>query len=440
MDIVEKTPTFNLKVVVRETGVKPHTLRAWEWRYGLPRPQRTSGGHRLYSQHDIDTVRWLLARQEEGMTISRAVELWFYLEGKNEDPLTVAAYHLEEPPAVSEVKSTLTDIREQWVASCLRFDEEMAERMLAQAFAIYPVSVVCLEVLLKGLSHIGNMWYHNKATAHQEHFASALITQRLGSLVAASPTPIRLGRVLITCPPYEDHTIALHMISLLLRYRGWEVVYLGANVPLERLEVTTDTLKPDLVVMAAQRLRTAATLLDMARFLQSRGINLAFGGFIFNLIPSLRRRIPGHFMGETIEDAVQTIGQIMTFRPNLPVIDSTPEDYRRTLVHYRHHLAQMELDVWKDMNGDGTPYEYVAATNTRLHEAIVAGLNLGGLEFVESEMYFGQQLMVNYRLPIDWQTRYFNAYYQAAHRHLNGEGGLLVNWLDKIRQIPEQSS
>ena len=41
-------PTFNLKVVIRETGLKPDTLRAWERRYGLPDPQRTEGGHRLY--------------------------------------------------------------------------------------------------------------------------------------------------------------------------------------------------------------------------------------------------------------------------------------------------------------------------------------------------------------------------------------------------------
>ena len=40
-------PYFNLKAVVQQTGLKPDTLRAWERRYGLPTPQRSSGGHRL---------------------------------------------------------------------------------------------------------------------------------------------------------------------------------------------------------------------------------------------------------------------------------------------------------------------------------------------------------------------------------------------------------
>ena len=69
------TPAFNLKVVLKETGLAADTLRAWERRYGLPAPNRTAGGHRLYSQRDIETIKWLMKRQEEGLSISRAVEI-----------------------------------------------------------------------------------------------------------------------------------------------------------------------------------------------------------------------------------------------------------------------------------------------------------------------------------------------------------------------------
>src|SRR5512134_1551923 len=70
------TPAFNLKVVLKETGLAADTLRAWERRYGLPSPNRTAGGHRLYSQRDIETIKWLMKRQEEGLSISRAVDMW----------------------------------------------------------------------------------------------------------------------------------------------------------------------------------------------------------------------------------------------------------------------------------------------------------------------------------------------------------------------------
>lgn len=57
--MVSTTPAFNLKVVLKETGIAADTLRAWERRYGLPMPQRSAGGHRLYSQRDIETIKWL---------------------------------------------------------------------------------------------------------------------------------------------------------------------------------------------------------------------------------------------------------------------------------------------------------------------------------------------------------------------------------------------
>ena len=68
-------PVFNTKAVARETGVPADTFRAWERRYGMPRPQRTPGGHRLYSERDIAIIRWLRDRTDEGVNISHAVLL-----------------------------------------------------------------------------------------------------------------------------------------------------------------------------------------------------------------------------------------------------------------------------------------------------------------------------------------------------------------------------
>ena len=71
-----KTPTYNLSAVLQETGLKADLLRAWERRYDLPKPCRTQGGHRLYSAYDIEVIKWLVARQTEGLSISRAADHW----------------------------------------------------------------------------------------------------------------------------------------------------------------------------------------------------------------------------------------------------------------------------------------------------------------------------------------------------------------------------
>ncbi len=89
--MVSTTPAFNLKVVLKETGLTADTLRAWERRYGLPVPQRTAGGHRLYSQRDIETIKWLMKRQTEGLSISRAVDMWKEQLASGVDPLAGSA-------------------------------------------------------------------------------------------------------------------------------------------------------------------------------------------------------------------------------------------------------------------------------------------------------------------------------------------------------------
>ena len=67
---------YNLGAITRETGLHPDTLRAWERRYDLPQPTRSDGGQRLYSQRDLEIIRWLIAKQETGLRISQAADLW----------------------------------------------------------------------------------------------------------------------------------------------------------------------------------------------------------------------------------------------------------------------------------------------------------------------------------------------------------------------------
>lgn len=431
--MLEISPTFNLKAVVLETGIKPHTLRAWEQRYGLPRPQRTEGNHRTYSQKDIEVVKWLLLRQEEGMTISRAVELWHHLEGQAEDPLQISVYPTNAPLLITTASDALATLRQKWLDSCMKFDKATVDHVLTQAFAIYPVQMVCLEILQKGMAQIGDLWFNNAATVQQEHFVSALIIERLNALLAAAPPPTRLGRLLVFCPPYEDHTIPLLLLSLLLRYRGWEVVYLGGSVPLTQLESTLEIIKPQLVISTAQRVQTAASLSKMTQFLAEKGVNCAFGGSIFNINPALHSRINGHFLGKSIEDAVHMVGQIMAFDPPASKIKPASDIYEQAMLVYRTKRRLIELDAMHLLESETLPHEYLDRTNFRLAQDILAALSLGDLNFLNPELKLSHELMANYNISVDWQARYFEAYLRAAQKNLNRDGLPIIEWLDKVR-------
>ena len=453
MKVSDRTPIYNLKAVVQETGLKADTLRAWERRYGVPTPQRTDSGHRLYSQYDIDTLKWLIERQDEGMSISRAIELLSRLESEGKNPFEAAvtpgmqraeARQPEPPrptfawadsPRLAE-GGTIAQLREGWVNACLNFDEFHAEQLLAQAFALFPAETVCLDLLQKGLHAIGAGWYAGRITVQQEHFASALAIRRMEAMLSSTPAPTRPGRILVGCPPEEEHTFVPLLISLLLRRRGWDVVYLGANVPLRSLDATLSTVRPNLIVLTAQQLYTAAGLMEMAEALLKERVPVAYGGLIFTAVRDLHEAVPGYYLGDKLESVVGEIEQIMTSLRPQPAQRSVSYDYREALEHFRSRQVLIEADIWARLAGR-ISQRLLAVANLNFGRAIIAALTLGRIDYLNPEVDWVEGLLVNHhQLPAEMLEEYLHAYYAAALRHLEREGYIVQEWLSRLLGQP----
>ncbi len=435
-------PLFNLGAVVRRTGQKPDTVRAWERRYNLPTPQRSAGGHRLYSQRDVDTIRWLIARQREGLSISRAVELWRQMEAEGRDPLAVpppAARLTQVPTSPRSGGETLDQLRQSWIGACLAFDEAQAEQILAQAFALYAPETVVTRLLQRALSEIGQGWYQGSVTVQQEHFVSALAIRRLEAMVMAAPPPTRPGRILAACPPQEEHVFGLLLLTFLLRRRGWQVVYLGANVPSEQLEKTVAAVAPQLVILAAQQLHTAATLLDLAPVVQQAGIPLAYGGMVFNLLPALRKRIPGHFISEHLDIAPQTVEMLLAEYHPQPQVETVTERYIQARDHFRQQESLIQTQLVQAHGPIGlAPHPLALAHRQVLN--IGAALALGDMDFAGTDIDWIKGLLGNRGQPAHLLRDYLITYHQAAKEHLDERGEPVVAWLDKVLRENEFSS
>lgn len=418
--------TYNVKAVVRATGLTPDTLRAWERRYGLPQPPRTAGGHRLYSQHHIDVLKWLVARQREGMSISRAVDLWRQLEAQGVDPLHDEA----AAPAVTPPTShALDDIRQDWLRACLAFDEARTSSVLSQAFALYPVESVCVEVLGRALREIGDGWYEGAISVQQEHFASELSSRWLDRLLALAPASTRPHRVLLGCPPEEQHTFGLHLLALGLRWRSLDVLFLGANVPLEQLDATVAETKPSLVVLAAQRLRTAATLVETATLLRRLGVRVAYAGRIFGLQPSIRHLVPGHFLGSAVASAPEEVERLLATGEELSPIVATPEACGAALAAFREAQPRIERDLLAESPPDQvSPTQQVIAVEN-LGQLIASALALGDLSFLDAEVDWIRGLLAHRGTPPLVVDEFLAAYRRAASAHLGSGGGPVQDWL-----------
>lgn len=423
---ISDTPVYNLKVVLQETGLKADTIRVWERRYGLPKPGRGDGGHRLYSRRDIESIKWLMARQGEGLSISSAVNLWNALLAEGNDPLQPASSP-DAAPIAGEVD--LVGAREAWMTACLAYDEKCAEQVLDAALAVYTPESVCLEVLRQGLSQLGQGWYLGSVTVQQEHFASELAMRRLEALLDTAPTPSRVHRLLVAAPPGEEHDFNLLLLTLLLRRQGWDVVYLGANVPLQYLDDTMAAVHPRLVISSAQQLHTAAALLEVAQRLSISNIPLAFGGRIFNVSPALREGIPGYFLGESIEGAPHVISRIMDGVMAPERGRKVSRAYRQASVHFHEQLPLIEAHVWQSAQELGLQHEHVSIANLNLARDISAALMFGSMAFLDEDISWLKGLLANYDIPTSTLRHYMTTYHDAARAALDGRAKPVVDWL-----------
>jgi hypothetical protein len=222
------------------------------------------------------------------------------------------------------------------------------------------------------------------------------------------------------------------LLAFLLRQRGWDVVYLGARVPAARLEATIAKVKPSLVILTAQHLHSAAMLLEAAQIVRGAQVPLAYGGRIFNLIPDLRQRIPGHFLGERLELAPNVAEQLLTSSASLPKTETVSDETAQVLESFRQNQMPLQAEVWRQLQTLEMKHEHLSIANEVLSRNIAAALTLGDIDFLCTDIAWVEGLLDNHGIPREILGKYLQAYLQAAEKHLNGGGRPIVEWLTKL--------
>lgn len=321
-------PVYNTRAVVQRTSVPADTFRAWERRYGVPRPTRTAGNQRLYSDRDIATIAWLRDQTRAGMTISQAVaRLRHEDDGRpTADPgsgnwVVPTAQPRPEPGDVPPA-DRMTGARDTVVEALVAFDAASADRALEESMALLPMEDVCLHILQPALYEIGHRWARGEVDISAEHFASGFVIRKLGALFNLSQPEHGRGPLVGACLEGELHEVGLLLTCLFLSRRGFAIVYLGANLPLDNLLRTIRHIRPPIVLLSASTVESAERLGRDVELLRERCAGpdparpepcpvVGFGGNVFVSRPELQRLVAGVFLGRTADEATQTINGAM---------------------------------------------------------------------------------------------------------------------------------
>jgi DNA-binding transcriptional MerR regulator len=228
----ESEDRWRIKEFAAIVGVPEASLRAWERRYELLEPERSSGGFRLYSRADERRIRSMQAHMARGISPAQAATL-----ARSESAAAIVA------PALP---AALVDAL---VAAMRDFDATRFDALLAAAFASGQLPGV-RDVVLPLLVEIGLLWERGDISVGHEHFASHLVERRLLSLATgweSGPGPLAI----LACPSGERHTLGLVCFGLVLADRGWRIAYLGGDTPIGEIVAMCASVSPTAVILSA---------------------------------------------------------------------------------------------------------------------------------------------------------------------------------------------
>lgn len=235
--------TYRIHIAAELSGVRVELIRAWERRYGFPRPERTASGYRVYTPQDVALLKQLKQLTEEGVAIREAMKML---------PRLQRSLAEQGPAPAGEVNATrLEGWRSALMAAAEAHDQLRVGAVLDEVLSALPPLKAFDEVLTPVQREVGDRWHAGRMTVAQEHLVSEVVRARLVSLLHAAPENETAPHAVLACFPEEMHELGLLGLALRLRHAGRRATVLGQRVPPADLAALVAGLKPDLLCLSA---------------------------------------------------------------------------------------------------------------------------------------------------------------------------------------------
>jgi MerR family transcriptional regulator, light-induced transcriptional regulator len=189
--------------------------------------------------------------------------------------------------------------------------ELLVEDALAEGV---PVPSLYVEVVQPAQYEIGRLWKEGRITVAQEHLATDVARSALGLLQAHLPSePSNGTQVVVGCVEGEHHDLGARMVADLLAMAGFDVHFLGANVPARDVVDFVESRAPRLLALSATvgagigRLRETIAAVRRAA---ARRVHIAVGGQLLLRRPKLIRSLGGDVYARDAREMVAVARRI----------------------------------------------------------------------------------------------------------------------------------
>lgn len=221
---VVREQVFTIKELESFSGIKAHTIRIWEQRYDLLKPERTDTNIRRYTDTDLKKLLNISLLLNLGFKISNIAKL---NDAQIQEEILKSQSHGEADQHHQHILKI----------AMLNYDEVLFNSVIDPYIQQNGIEKTFVEVLIPFLHSIGVMWQADAICPAQEHFISCLIRQKLFSMIESlKHLPVTKEKTLVLyLPELEIHEISLIMLQYVFKSRGYKTIFLGQSVPVDDL-------------------------------------------------------------------------------------------------------------------------------------------------------------------------------------------------------------
>ncbi len=215
------------------TGISVHTLRMWERRYGSPKSKRLPSKHRRYSREEVLRLKAVAKAVEAGHRPNKVVSASLQ---ELEQLLNLSlAYTLNLKEKITESQEGYLIANEylinSWIEGARQYSEVTLNGGFHDEWARRGPLKFVTECAAPYVEEIGKCWERGVLTISQEHFASGLLSDFLGSMWRRLQERNNGSFCVLASLPGELCYLGLQMVAVIFAITGRRITYLGPNNP-----------------------------------------------------------------------------------------------------------------------------------------------------------------------------------------------------------------
>lgn len=224
---------YSIKDLEDLSGIKAHTLRIWEQRYGIIEPKRTPTNIRYYDDEDLRAVLNIALLNQKGLKISKIATL-------SKEELT------SEAAKLADVNAKDSSLLDAMTMAMKAFDSFKFEKIVSAHIDGLGFHKTMTEVLFPFLEKFGALWVTGAFMPAHEHFVVNIIRRKLTVAIDSLSDKQQGGQLyLLYLPQGETQDLPLLFMDYVLKNNGFNTIYLGPDIPYEDVFEVYNAKKPE---------------------------------------------------------------------------------------------------------------------------------------------------------------------------------------------------